>query len=160
MLEFVWRKELWHPVTVHFPVALLLVATLIQITTVFVKHQFRQFFRYTFLLLLTLGTIGAWVALYTGDIADGVVARKICDPTLLKHHEIAAQTTTYLFTGALLIAVVNLRIINARLRLALSVVVFLLTLNGSFFLVRAAHAGAKVVYQQGGGVENHSVDCN
>ena len=95
-----WRKELWHPVTVHFPIALLLVATFFLLTSFFCKSEHKKLFSNGSFILLLLGVAGAWVGIYTGDLADGIVARKLCDPTVLKDHELAAQTMTYLFTGA------------------------------------------------------------
>ena len=95
-----WRKELWHPVTVHFPIALLLVATFFLLTSFFCKSEYKKLFSNGSFILLLLGVAGAWVGIYTGDLADGIVARKLCDPTVLKDHELAAQTMTYLIYGS------------------------------------------------------------
>ena len=111
-----WRKELWHPVTVHFPIALLLVATFFLLTSFFCKSEYKKLFSNSSFILLLLGVAGAWVGIYTGDLADGIVARKLCDPTVLKDHELAAQTMTYLFTGAAVIHVLlYLGLLRSRL---------------------------------------------
>jgi uncharacterized membrane protein len=156
-----WHKELWHPVTVHFPIALLLVATFFLMISFFCKAEYKRFFSSGSLALLILGVGGAWVGIYTGDLADGVVARKLCDPTVLKDHELAAETMTYLFTGAAVIYVFfYFGLFKSRLQLVLPYIIFACMLAGSVFLVRAGHLGALIVYQQGGGVYKHAVDCD
>jgi uncharacterized membrane protein len=156
-----WRKELWHPVTVHFPIALLLGATFFLLTSFFCKAQYKKLFSSCSFFLLVLGAAGAWVGIYTGDMADGIVARKLCDPTVLKDHELAAQTMTYLFTGAAVINVLlYFKVLRSRLQVISPYVIFACMLIGSVFLVRAGHLGALIVYQQGGGVYKHTVDCD
>ena len=95
-----WRKELWHPVTVHFPIALLLVATFFLLTSFFCKSEYKKLFSNGSFILLLLGVAGAWVGIYTGDLADGIVARKLCDPTVLKDHELAARNDDVSFYGS------------------------------------------------------------
>jgi|SRR5687767_11903454 len=156
-----WRKELWHPVTVHFPIALLLVATVFLIASFFGKNEYKRFFQNTSFLLLVIGTIGAWVAIYTGDIADGIVSRKVCDPTILKDHEIAGETMTYLFTAASALSILLFfNLLPPPLHRISHYLVLLCMVVGSVFLFRAGHLGAQVVYEQGGGVYNHKVNCN
>jgi uncharacterized membrane protein len=156
-----WRKELWHPLTVHFPIALLLVATVLLVVSILSKKEYKNFFQNTSFLLLVIGTCGAWIAQYTGDIADGIVSRKICDPTILKDHELAAQTMTYLFSaGTVLSILLFFNLLRTPLyKIALYVILGCM-LAGSVFLVRTGHLGASVVYEQGGGVLNHNVDCD
>lgn len=154
------RTEVWHALSVHFPIALLIFSTLIMLISFVVPLIKRNYWRYAGNGLLYAGCIGAWISIYTGNLADGIVARKICDPTILKDHEIAAQVMTYLFTIA---SVLNLILFFGVLKPILhrisSYVILVLMLTGSGYLVYAGHLGASLVYQQGAGVYKHAVDC-
>ena len=160
MTESFWRTEVWHPLTVHFPIALLVFSTLVFFISFVLPSEKRLQWQKFSIVLLFAGTVGAWVALYTGDLADGVVARKICDPLLLKDHEIAAQTSTYLFTAAcVIILLLNIPVINAFRKIIIVIVVAIMA-TGCVYLTIASHAGATLVYNQGAGVLNHPHNCN
>ena len=153
------RPEVWHALSVHFPIALLPVATLTLLISFFVKNNTRQW-QVAASLLLLAGCVLAWVAVYTGGVADGIVARKICDPTVLKDHEISGQTMTWLFTAAFLSNILFLSdIVHVKLRRFVAYLAFILMLIGTGYLVYTGHIGATLVYDQGAGVKNHSVDC-
>lgn len=112
-------------------------------------------------LLLFAGCLTAWIAIYTGNVADGVVARKICDPTVLKDHEIAGQTMTYLFTAAAVASYLGLTtLISIRLKVLAFYLSLLLMLAGTGYIVYTGHIGATLVYDQGAGVRNHKADCS
>lgn len=154
------RAEVWHALTVHFPIALLPVATITLLISFFVKEPGKRQWQVAATLLLFAGCLTAWLAIYTGDIADGVVARKICDPTILKDHEITGQTMTYLFTAAaILLGSCLTNIIMIRFRKLAFFLAFGLMLTGLGYLIYAGHVGASLVYEQGAGVKNHEVDC-
>jgi len=154
------RPEVWHALTVHFPIALLPVATITLLISFFIKHNTRHW-QVAASLLLLAGCLLAWVAIYTGGIADGVVARKICDPTVLKDHQISGQTMTWLFTAAFLSKVLFFsNIVRVQLRTFISYLTLLLMLIGTGYLVYTGHIGASLVYEQGAGVKDHSVDCS
>ncbi|MBB6609820.1 hypothetical protein H7F15_02105 [Pontibacter sp. Tf4] len=154
-----WRTEIWHPLSVHFPIAILLLATLAKVVALFVRDEQHLFWQKAGSYLLYLGFFTAWVGIYTGDMADGIVSRKICDPTVLKDHENAAFNLAYLFSAA---AVLNLLLGLGILKNWLKpvrIVIVLLMLAGSGFLTYAGHLGAQVVYNQAGGVNVPTSDC-
>ncbi|WP_266204864.1 DUF2231 domain-containing protein [Pontibacter kalidii] len=154
-----WRTEVWHPLTVHFPIALLTFATIVKLLALFLKPASAAFWQKAGSFLLYAGTLAAWISLYTGDMADGVVSRKLCDPTVLKDHEIFAEYLTYTFTVAALLDVAQrYRLLTYKPRLT-QVLVVVLLLVGTGFLTYAGHLGARVVYQQAGGVYVPSSDC-
>ena len=155
------RTEVWHALSVHFPIALLVFSTLTMLISFIIRSDNRKIWQKAASGLLYSGCITAWIAIYTGNLADGVVARKICDPTVLKDHEIAAQTMTYLFSAASALNILlAFRIFKPTVHLISSFLILVLMLVGSGYLVYTGHLGASLVYQQGAGVYNHSVDCD
>lgn len=157
---FLTREEIWHPLSVHFPTALLVFATIIKLLALVLKEQQRYIWETLGSLMLFAGSLLAWLSIYTGDLADGIVARTLCDPTILKSHEIAAFTMAYLFTSASLI---NLVLLSGKLTVKLlnplKYALVLVMLTGSGYLTYTAHLGASLVYQQGAGVHKPSSDC-
>ena len=154
-----WRTEIWHPLTVHFPISFLLLATLVMLIALFLKGTQAHFWYRAGAYLLYVGCLMAWVSIYTGGLADGIVSRKICDPTVLKDHEIAADNMAYIFSAAtLLVLALRLNLVRVKTRL-LQIVAVLLMVVGSGFLAYAGHLGASVVYQQAGGVNVPAGDC-
>jgi uncharacterized membrane protein len=155
------RAEVWHALSVHFPIALLTFGTLTRFISLIIKGDKGRYWQYTASALLYVGCLTAWISIYTGNLADGIVSRKICDPTILKDHEIAAQTMTYLFTSAGALDLLNVfRVFKPTLHLISSFLILLLMIVGSGYLIYGGHLGASLVYEQGAGVYNHSVDCD
>lgn len=150
------RTEVFHALSVHFPIAFLILATLVKIIAQFTKGHFLSSCGS---LLLYLGTLTAWLAIYTGDLADGKVSRSLCDPTVLKSHENAAYYLAYAFTAA---TALDLALIFGRLKRfhkITSAGIVILMLTGSGFLVYMGDLGASLVYQQAAGVSVPSEDC-
>jgi len=150
-----WRTEVFHPLSVHFPIVLLLMATLFKIIGLWSSkitwdHGGR--------LMLFLGVIGVWISIYTGDLADGIVSRQLCDPTVLKEHENFAYTTAWIFTIALVIELLMRYMDILKTRIT-SVILVLLMLAGTGTLMYVGHLGAELVYQQAAGVNIPSEDC-
>ena len=160
MQEFFWRTEMWHPLAVHFPIALLPVATFSLFVSFFLRRERARNWQNASAGLLLLGCAGAWLAIFTGDLADGIVSRQICDPTVLKDHENASFSMTWLFTAAAVVNIVAFsRYFNDSWKKWSSYLICVLLFIGSGFLVYAGHLGATLVYQQGAGVNKPSEDC-
>lgn len=155
-----WRTEIWHPLSVHFPIALLILATITQSVALVLRTGSQNFWHKAASCLLYLGALSAWLSIYTGHLAEGIVARKICDPTVLKDHEIAAFNLAYLFSAAAALTLANQFKLFKPWQAILRLVVFLLMAAGTVFLVQAGHSGASVVYQQAGGVQVPKGDCS
>ena len=154
-----WRVELIHPFVVHIPVALLLVGSIFWILSLWLHR------RYTFLrpsgrLLLLIGTVGAWIAVYTGTLADGQVARSLCDPTIAKEHERFAYTVGYLFSA---FVIVDWLVVKDYLTFItkkyLHVGLAILLIAGCGFLGYVGHLGGKLVYQQSAAVYQPTEGC-
>ena len=150
------RTEVWHPMTVHFPIVLLIVAALFKGIAVFFR---KQTFAISGSVLLYLGVVGAWLAIYTGTLADAVVSREICDPTVLSTHENNALLATWLFTGAMGVDVLYSLVRRYRTRVMQALLLIVLVI-GSGVLAYVGHLGAQLVYQQAAGVYVPSEDCS
>ncbi len=151
-----WRTEVFHPLSVHFPIALLLVATLFKIVSLWSRNKL---WPQAGSILLGLGILGAWIAIYTGNQADGIVSRKLCDPTVLKEHENMAYITAWIFTAGFAL---DLALTYGLLNFKKNIFKFILVLGmltGSVLLGYAGHLGATLVYQQAAGVYTPSEDC-
>ena len=151
-----WRTEVFHPLSVHFPIVLLLLATLFKLISLWSSkitwdHGGR--------VLLVLGVIGVWISIYTGNLADGIVSRQLCDPTVLKEHENFAYTTAWIFTIALLIELISNYVDLLKTKIT-SIILVLMLLSGSATLTYVGHLGAELVYQQAAGVNVPSEDCS
>lgn len=152
-----WRTEVWHPLAVHLPLTALLLATLAFIISLFLK---KNDWYQTGVFLIIAGTLGAWAAVYTGNLADAIVVRDLCDPTVLESHENLAYLTSWIFT---LTSFTSLSFYVKKLKLnrkVIKILVVVFALTGSVFLARVGHLGATLVYQQAAGVYVPSDDCS
>lgn len=109
--------------------------------------------------LLYFGTIAAWVAIYTGDLADGIVSRELCDPTVLKDHENAAFNTVWIFTVATVLDLLIFTGSSILKKRFFGWLVVLFMSIGTGFLAYSGHLGATLVYQQAAGVYTPDDDC-
>ncbi|MGM0550784.1 MAG: DUF2231 domain-containing protein [Bacteroidota bacterium] len=151
-----WRTEIWHPLSVHLPLVLLLVGTIFLSTGIVAK---RKFWLHSGYVLIILGAVGAWMAVFTGNMADGVVSREICDPTVLKSHENGGKIVAWLFTVASGLILLDYFKSLQRFRTTLLIVLMAVVLTGSGFLLYTGHLGAQLVYQQAAGVYTPTDDC-
>lgn len=166
-----WRTEVWHPLSVHLPIVALSLGTGLWL----LGRVLGRRARFAFLLpagrlLLVLGVLGAWGAVYTGSLADGVVGRTLCDPTVAKLHEQLAWATALTFSAALaldMLLFVGLLGVGGRGRIlgrrpwrqAVTGLVATAMLGGTGMLVYAAHLGGTLVYQQAAAVYRPAADC-
>lgn len=151
-----WRTEVYHPLFVHFPIALLLVGTFFKIMGLWGRGQFLSL---PGTILLIIGVVGGWIAIYTGDLADGIVSRNLCDPTVLKDHENSSYTTMWLFSCALLLDCFFLLNLSSFKNKLFNFLVVIILMVGSGFLIYTGHLGASLVYQQAAGVNVPTSDC-
>lgn len=155
VLPSFFRTETWHPLVVHFPIVLLLAATVFKI--IFLCHK-RDLWDFGCSVLLYSGTLGAWLAVYTGSMADVVVVRKLCDPIVLETHEHFAFLLSYLFSTASVLDILWRHVPILKIKL-IQIAVVAAMLAGSGFLSYAGHMGASLVYQQAAGVYIPSENC-
>jgi hypothetical protein len=116
-------------------------------------------------VLLALGVPLAWATVYTGGLAEDVVNRVICDPTLTHDHQDASWLASGIFSAALALALAarwggaSTRPSLASVARWLRLLVLPVVLAGAAQLAYAGHLGARLVYQQGAAVYHPSESC-
>ena len=145
-----------HPLVVHFPVALLMVAPLFVLGGQFMdSKRARPYFIAGWLLMLG-GTCGTFVAGATGDAASEAASKTPAIQVVLEQHEEMAETTQIVF-GVLTVVFATFlflpRILHKELRLgavrSLMVLFLLAYLGGVGLLGNTAHDGGRLVHELG-----------
>lgn len=143
-----------HPLVVHFPIALLLVVPLV--IGIGLGDRSGRNVPGVALLLLVLGTAGAWLAAATGESAGQLAERLPGVAGILERHEELAEITRTLFT-ALTLAYGGLLAVPRALKHELSRG-RRIALHGGFLvlyvvalvpLVATAHQGGRLVHEKG-----------
>ncbi len=142
-----------HPLIVHFPIGLLLVAPVFMLIAVFVR---KPAWTIATILLLLIGTIGAWVAYYSGEAAEvywrttGDLAPDI-DKLMADHHVAGGQARLFatLVTLAFIVwAVLSVKLAKKRgVLIGLGLVILLGFLGANLRLAQAGHMGGQLVHE-------------
>lgn len=145
-----------HPLVVHFPVALLLVAPLLVMLGIVLRAHARGL-TIGGVVLMALGTAGAWVAILTGEAATELV--KHGAPAVLEaieRHRAAAGNVrtvftvlTLLFAGLMWLPANVARRLSPRAHLGLTLVLLAAYGGATLLLVKAAHHGGLLVHEYG-----------
>ncbi len=160
-VDFIGRTELYHAVSVHFPIALLSLSAVTGLLYfVLRKKKIAAHLRFTTSFLLWIGFGCFWISFYTGNSAYPIVVRELCDPTVLKDHLYWVQLSGYLFGGAFLADVAYHCLRQKRFKTVANSVTLIGLLIGTATLAYAGHLGANVVYEQAGGVNVPTADCD
>ena len=144
-----------HPLVVHFPIALLIVAPVLVVLGLIIYRQY-MWFSIAALTIMALGTIAAFVAVSTGEAGAELVMRSPDMDPVLERHEELAETTQWVFLGlTLLFAAITLipyaiRKPLKRLPGTIVTVAFLLIYaGGTILLANTAHEGGRLVHEFG-----------
>lgn len=144
-----------HPVIVHFPIALLLVAPILVLIGSFVPNKTRSFLIAAFILML-IGTITAWIAVSTGEDAGEIAERMVNAEAVLENHEELAETTSKVFTaltaifGVIVFAPMLIKKELPSVVLTVLNVAFLVFYGaGTILLINTAHEGGRLVHEFG-----------
>lgn len=133
-----------HPLVVHFPIALLLTATVIEIVNLFLK---KDHLSKTATVLVVVGVLSGFVSLLTGDPAESFAFAKwgkgISDTVEL--HSLMATISVFLFLAVAVLKLFGKKIkFNKNLIVAL---VLIFSIAGSTTLAITGHLGGKIVYE-------------
>lgn len=144
-----------HPLVIHFPIVLLIVAPLfIAIGAVLPARYSRNFF-VSALILMILGTVSAFVAIETGEAAGKIASRTPEINRILERHEHLAEQTRLAFTiltlvfATLLVVPRVLRRENRITTTVLPIAFLIFYAGGVLTLANTAHNGGRLVHEFG-----------
>jgi len=144
-----------HPLIVHFPIAVLLVAPIFVVLGAALPRAGRAF-SIAALLLMMIGTASTFVAIETGEAAGEFADRTPEVMKVLAHHEELAEQTRTVFvalTTIFLVILVLPRILSRELgrgtSLALNGAFLLFYMAGAILLANTAHNGGRLVHELG-----------
>jgi uncharacterized membrane protein len=145
-----------HPLIVHFPIALLLVAPLFMVIGTLRKPDRSFQFMLVALILMALGTVGTFIAASSGEAAGELSENLPQAKVVLERHQELAETTEIAFAALTLIFGSILfvpRLLKSQPSRATSTVlplVFLLFYaTGAIMLANTAHQGGRLVHELG-----------
>lgn len=144
-----------HPIIIHFPIALLIIAPLIILIGIFTPKGGRAFLISAFILML-IGTIATFVAVSTGKAA-GELAEHINNvDAVLEQHEELAETTRAVFAalttvfGVVIFAPMLLKKeLERMVVIPLNLAFLLFYGSGVLLLLNTAHQGGRLVHELG-----------
>lgn len=144
--------DAWHPLIVHFPIGLLLLAVPVLMILGIVLPKSWRSFQVAALVIMLLGVGAAWVAVSTGKAAAGLTEQI---PTL-KHHKELAETSAWSFSIlSAIYAVMTIgpsffkKPLKRWITVSASVVFLLVYLGFATVLARTAHLGGLLVHEYG-----------
>ncbi len=144
-----------HPIIVHFPIALLLIAPILIVLGMIFHKNGRAFMISAFVLML-IGTIAAFVAVATGEAAGELADRMPNVESILENHEELAETTrnifaalTVVFGAIVFVPWIFKKEFGQKIVIAVSFAFLLFYGAGTVVLMNAAHEGGRLVHEFG-----------
>jgi uncharacterized membrane protein len=144
-----------HPIIIHFPIALLIVAPVIILIGIFMPKNGRTFLISAFILML-LGTLAMFVAVSTGNAAGELAEHTNNVGSVLEEHEELAETTRAVFSaltvifGVIVFAPMLFRKeLSRMISIPLNLAFLLFYGSGAVLLMNTAHQGGRLVHEYG-----------
>ena len=145
-----------HPLVIHFPIALLLVAPLFVIVATLLSPVKGRPFLISALGMMVVGTVSLFFALETGTAAANLLGESTQVKQVLEKHEQLAETTCILFSALtvvfghlVVLPIILRRELNRTLSTSLVAAFLILYGTGALFLVNTAHQGGRLFHEFG-----------
>lgn len=142
-----WAPNI-HPMLVHFPIAILLLAVLLDFLNFFLPDEWWDTLKST--ILYGIGTLSAIVVYYTGTLAADSVFLPSGAQSVLNEHADWAWWTVWFF-GAYTVLRIFLHWYKAMDRKSIRIAAFVLAMPGVVLLYETGDQGAKMVFGYGAG---------
>lgn len=144
-----WAPHI-HPLIIHFPIALLFAAVLIDLLAVAIRKV--QSLHTAAVTLYTLGTLAVVAAFLSGRDAADTLDIPTMAQTVLNTHADWAEWTLWFF-GVFAVIRIGTAFFNRENRMAISVPLLLIGTGGLFLVYETAEHGAQMVFEHGVGVQ-------
>ena len=129
-----------HPKIVHFPLAFLLIYPVIELVALITK---KDFYSKAANLFLFIGTIGTFLAVFTGNQAYSLIRNWDKESLeIFNSHQTLANFTMWFFTGLLAFRIYLT--IKKKVNRRLMVIMFLLSLFGFYLVYQTGNYGGKL----------------
>jgi len=140
-----------HPAVVHFPIVLIVIGAAGSILAVFWRKGYVPAFA---AILLTLGALGAWAAMETGESDGGLLEKTAAqtEPLLDAHEDWAKRTLTAAAIAASLAVGAAALFRFPRAARGVAVAAALAAGVAAWSVYETGHRGGALVYQHGAGV--------
>ena len=144
-----------HPIIIHFPIALLLIAPVLIVMSLVIRPHARPF-AYAALLLMFIGAAALYLATATGEAAGEMAERDGAVEQVLEHHETLAEQTKVVFS--VITAVYAFIVLAPLVAKKAQKIVPWTAVNGAFLvfylagailLVNTGHEGGRLVHEFG-----------
>lgn len=145
-----------HPLIIHFPIALLLVAPFLIVAGALRPPERGRTIFYVALALMIAGTLGTFLAVASGEAAGRIVERTPQIDAVLEQHEKLAEATrvtfsvlTVVFAAILLVPRMLGRVSGRLISTTLPLVFLLFYAAGVLLVTNTAHNGGRLVHEFG-----------
>jgi uncharacterized membrane protein len=144
-----------HPLIIHFPIALLLIAPILVLLGLILPKQARGLFIAAF-AVMALGTIATYFAVATGEAAAELAERTPGIAAVLERHEEMAETTraiftalTVVFAGILFLPSLFKRNLGRKSAAVVSLAFLVFYAAGAVVLMNVGYEGGRLVHEYG-----------
>ncbi len=145
-----------HPLIIHFPIALLLVAPIFVVAGAALTPAKGRPYLIAAMILLLAGTASIFIAIETGEAAGKLAERTPGMEQILENHESLAERTQAVFSvlSVIFVALIGvpwlLKRADSRLTTTILPLAFLVLYSaGTMLLVNTAHNGGRLVHEFG-----------
>lgn len=144
-----WAPNL-HPLLVHFPIAILFVAVLLDVAGLILRQK--PFWRQSAVLMYVLGGVAVVVTYLAGQqAADSVFLSTDANALLTEHADLGLYTLWFFGVYALVRPLVDFTALGKKMAVYIALIV--IPAGGLFLLYETAEHGAELVFRYGAGVE-------